>query len=220
MKLLLQAGTILLLCLSLLAGIGIAETKYTLNELPVMLRTGPGTDRKIVEMVPVGRPLEILASEGDWTQVRLPNGREGWMLSQFISTEMPADLKLERLEKRQAELVAQNKDLQQKLSEFSTQNKGLTQDLAAAQGSLKKVETDYTTLKTESADFVKLKNSYDKVAKELSVAQTKVNKFESDLNKITNSQLYEGMLYGGGLIIFGFIAGFILKRPRRRSPLM
>jgi hypothetical protein len=30
----------------------------------------------------------------------------------------------------------------------------------------------------------------------------------------------EGLLYGGGLVIFGFIAGWIIKRPKQRSGLL
>jgi very-short-patch-repair endonuclease len=66
-----------------------------------------------------------------------------------------------------------------------------------------------------------LKEEYERSSKRRSAeARARPTNFESALNQMTNNQLYQGMLYGGGLVIVGFIAGFILKKPKRRSPLM
>ena len=40
------------------------------------------------------------------------------------------------------------------------------------------------------------------------------------LNRLSNNQVYRGMLYGAGLLALGFIVGFIVKKPKRRSGLM
>jgi hypothetical protein len=37
---------------------------------------------------------------------------------------------------------------------------------------------------------------------------------------LSNNQIYQGMLYGAGLLAVGFIVGFIVKKPKRRSGLI
>ena len=83
-----------------------------------------------------------------------------------------------------------------------------------------RVKAAYEALKSESTDFLELKATYEKNVKALQEARQAAEKFENERNRLANSQLVDGVLYGGGLVIFGFIAGWIIKRPRQRSGLI
>lgn len=220
MKKSMKTGIIVVLLLLLNVAIGAAQTFYVSEDFEITLRTGPGTDRKILSMVPSGRTLELIKRGTDWSEVRLPNGKEGWVLTRYLTEEPPSAIKLARLEKKHAEFINQNKDVHQTISDLTQKNSTLTQELKQTQETLTQVEASYATLKKDAADTIKLRTDYENNRKALDEITQKADQYESQLNRITNSQLYEGMLYGGGLIIFGFVAGFIMKRPRRRSPLM
>ena len=45
----------------------------------VNLREGPGTDHKIIGKANMNTPFEILDRNPDWLQVRLQNGKVGWI---------------------------------------------------------------------------------------------------------------------------------------------
>jgi len=197
-----------------------AETRYVAETCEVAVRSGPATDRKIIALVPSGTAVEIINAGEEWSEVRLPSGKEGWSQNRDLSKELPSEVKLARMEKKLADTVNQSKDLQQKMAEVATESKAVGSDRAQTREALQKTEAAYEALKKESAEFLKFKANYDKNLKELNEARQKAEKFESELNRLGSSQLTEGFLYGGGLVIFGFIAGFILKRPKRRSPLM
>jgi len=220
MKLTAKTGFCLLLTLWMGMTVALAENRWVSETCEIAVRTGPALDRKIIALIPSGTPVEIINAGEEWCEVRLPNGKEGWSLTKELTTEVPSDIKLTRMEKKLADTLAQSKEIQEKMGEVSNESKTVNTELAQTRESLQKTEAAYEALKKESAEFLKFKANYDKNVKELNEARQRADKFESELNRLDNSQLTEGFLYGGGLVIFGFIAGFILKRPRRRSPLM
>ncbi len=57
-----------------------------------------------LQLLPSGTPVELLKTEGSFTQVRLPNRSEGWVESHFISDEKPAQVMLLELQAATAEL--------------------------------------------------------------------------------------------------------------------
>lgn len=213
-------ASVFLACLFISTTLYAAETKYVSEDFEITMRTGPGSDRKIIALVPSGRSVEILEAGEEWTQVRLGNGKEGWVLSRYLTNNTPTALKLERLESKYAEAMEKNKELQEKLTALSTDNRSVGSELDQTQGTLNKVQAAYDALKKDSAQFLKFKATYEKNLKELKQAQDDADRFESERNRLANSQLLEGVLYGGGLVIIGFIVGFIMKKPKRRSGLI
>lgn len=197
-----------------------AENKYVAGDFKAMLRTGPGTNRKILAMLPAGQLVEVIGQEEEWSEVRLPNGKEGWIPTLYLSNETPITIKYRNLETRYNDLIEKNKSLDEKLSETSSSSSDLSRTLQETQAALKKVEAKYETLKKESAEFIKFKATFVQNQKELKETRSKAEQFETELNRLASSQLIEGFLYGGGLVIIGFIAGFALKKPKRRSGLL
>ncbi len=220
MKLTAKTGLCFLLTLWMGMAAALAENRWVAESCEIAVRTGPALDRKIIALVPSGTAVEIINAGDEWCEVRLPSGKEGWSQTKELSTELPSEIKLARMEKKLADTLAQNKETQEKMGVVATESKTVNTELAQTQEALQKTEAAFEALKKESAEFLKFKANYDKNLKELNEARARADKFESELNRLDSSQLTEGFLYGGGLVIFGFIAGFILKRPRRRSPLM
>lgn len=215
-----KSGVCLVLCILLMATIVHAETRYVSEDFEITMRTGPGSDRKIIALVPSGRSVEVLEAGEEWSQVRLGNGKEGWVLTRYLTTQTPTAVKLERLEDNYAQVVEKNKALQEKLNSMTSDNRSVGNELDETQKTLNKVQAAYDALKKDSAEFLKFKKTYEKNLKELKQAREDADRYESERNRLANSQLLEGVLYGGGLVIIGFIAGFIMKKPKRRSGLL
>lgn len=220
MNLSMKIFTFLALVLALTVSSGSAETKYVSEDFEITMRTGPGADRKIIALVPSGREMEVITTGEEWTEVRLANGKEGWVLTRYLTDNIPTSLKLYRLEQNHAKVVSQYEALQEKASNLSSENKRLSADLGQTQDSLQSISTAHETLKSESTDFLKLKTKHDKSLKELKETHARLNTLESEFDRLAGSEITKGMIYGGGLLVFGFIVGYILKRPKRRAPLM
>lgn len=198
----------------------VAETRYVTHNLVITLRTGPSSDRKIIAQPRAGTPLEIITPGEDYTEVKTPRGKQGWVLTRYLTSRVPADVLLARLQKEHTQVVNKYEALKQQANQLDTTSKGLTGDLSATQSALEKLTTEHETLKRESQGFLKLKAKYQQSVKEATELRARADKVDKELQQLYSSQLNTGLLYGGGLIVLGFIVGFIVKRPKRRSPLM
>lgn len=215
-----KMGTLVLLGLFIVAATSAAETKYVTEDLNITLRTGPGTDRKIIAFPSAGDPLEIIAPGEEYTEVMTRGGKQGFVLTRYLTDKEPSSAVLARLEQKYNQVVEKYNDLKQKASQMSGDTKDLSEELAKTQKELEQQTTDYETLKSESKQFLELKAKYEKAVKEASEARAKADKVDKELQQLMSSEINTGLLYGGGLIVLGFITGFIVKRPKRRSPLL
>lgn len=193
-----------------------AETMYVSNIVKITLRTGPGTDHKILRMLPSGQQVEILNSEGDWSYVRLPEGMEGWLLTRFISAEKPSSLILKALEKEHQTLLGEAERLQAENQNLSEENSRLTAELAEAKKRLASVSDEFQTLKKESTDFLSLKSQYEKTNAAL---QEETRKAQVLHDLLLERNIYLG-LSGAGVLLLGFIIGLSTRKNKRRSSLL
>ncbi len=209
------------LLIVLLAVPGMAgETRYISDLMEITLRTGPGTGRKIIAMLPSNLKVEILSQEGQWTKVRTPEGKEGWVVSRFLTSETPKSIKLDRLQKKYDELSRRVETLAKENTELKAKNEELSTQLAEKTRAFDELNQTYQTLKTESAEFLAVKEKYQKTAARLAEQTSKAERLESELSKLEFHQNIRWFLSGAGVLLVGFIIGFSAKRQRRRSSLL
>ncbi len=215
-----KLGTLVLIGLFFTAATSAAETRYVTEELNITLRTGPGTDRKIIAFPSAGDPLEIVTPGEEYTEVMTRGGKQGFVLSRYLTNKEPSSTVLARLQQKYDQIVEKYDDLKQRATQMTGDTKSLSTELAKTQQELEERTASYESLKNESKQFLELKAKYQKAVKEAAEARTKAEKADKELQQLMSSEINTGLLYGGGLIVLGFITGFIVKRPRRRSPLM
>ena len=197
-----------------------AETRYVSEELTITLRTGPGADRKIISLVRSGRAVQVVTPGNEWSEVLLSNGKQGWALTRYLTSKEPAAMTLARLQKQYAKITSDYEELKKRSTQLSSEGKGLAGELAQTQKALSKLTSEHETLKNDSKEFLALKTKYTKALKDSQAARDEANKLQDQYKDLYGNELNKGMLIGGGMILLGFIAGFILKRPKRRSPLL
>jgi SH3 domain protein len=200
----------------MLTGTGYAERMYVGNIIKVTLRTGPGTDHKVIQMLESGQEVEVLEPGKDWSRVLAVGGKEGWILSRFISPKMPSDLLLADLTQKYEKLFKHASDLEEENARFREENRKVSAELADIKKALSQMSNQYRELKEGSADFLALKAKYEKASLELS----KQTDNARELNEILlQRNIYIGLL-GAGILLFGFIIGYSTKKQRRRSSLL
>jgi SH3 domain protein len=215
-----KTGMLILFSLLLTVSFVGAETKYVSEELTITLRTGPGADRKIISLIPIGRAVEVVTPGDEWTEVQLSNGKQGWALTRYLTNKEPASMTLARLQQQHIRIKNEYEALQKRSSQLSSEGKGLAGELTQTQKALSKLTSEYEALKNESKEFLALKAKYSKALKDSQEARDKANTLQDQYKELYSNELNKGLLIGGGMIVLGFIAGFILKRPKRRSPLL
>jgi len=199
---------------------GETETQYVIGLMKVTFRTGPGEDHRVLAMIKTDQAVEVLTTEGDWTQVRLPNGKEGWILSRFLTDKEPFSVAFDQTKKKNEQLVLQLKDLSEESEKLKKTNSRLESELTKNKKNLNELKRSYETLKNESSEYLKLKGEYKKSAAELAGHREKTKNMEAELSRLRLRTRIWWFLSGAGVLFLGFLLGLGAKRQRRRSSLL
>ena len=197
-----------------------AETVYVSEEFEITLRSGPAPDRRIISMVKSGTALEILEKGEEWSMVRIPNGKEGWVLNRYITTGQPSTMMLERVRKDYDVLAAKYRDLKERFDQLDAQKKTTDADLAQRRRNMDELSVAYETLKRESSDFLKLKQRHQEITTELEAEKTRSAKLDEENLQLNRNNIIQWVLTGGGIMLVGFLIGlFSSSRRKPRSSL-
>ncbi|MCS7300915.1 MAG: NlpC/P60 family protein [Fimbriimonadales bacterium] len=75
-----------------------------INRDRINIRSAPSTSAKRVTIVDRWTKAQVLGRQGDWTRVRLQDGRTGWVMSQYLSpTKPPRPKQVAKASKRRSE---------------------------------------------------------------------------------------------------------------------
>ncbi len=210
----------LLLILSLFATAIQAETMFISDNLKITLRSGPSTGNKILAVLQSGQTVEVVNPGDEWSQVTMADGKEGWVLSRYLTPNPTHNLRLERLDTKHKNLMAQAAALLEENNKLKAESKRLRSEFQTTQNQMQKTTSEYETLKTEAAEFLTLKANYDRAASQLAEQTEKAQTLEEQLTKMEMNYAIKWFLAGSAVLIVGFLIGFSTKRQRRRPSLV
>lgn len=84
-----------------------SEQYYVTTHLQTGLHTKAAMDSPVVKLVTGGEAIEVLQAGKEFSQVQLKDGTKGWLYSQFIIPEKPAEARVTELENQLADLQEQ-----------------------------------------------------------------------------------------------------------------
>jgi len=108
---------------ALLATSGQAQEAWVMDkEVSLTLRTGAGTQYRIIGSLTTGDVATILTRGDGWTKVRTAEGKEGWVSAGFLQSSPPAQIELERLKNGAEDLRKQVAELSEKTVDLRASN--------------------------------------------------------------------------------------------------
>ncbi len=114
---------------ALLATSSQAQQAWVMDkEVNLTLRTGAGTQYRIIGSLTTGDVATILTRGEGWTKVRTEQGREGWVSAGFLQASPPAQIELERLKHDTEELRRQVAELSGTTTDLRTSKDELESD--------------------------------------------------------------------------------------------
>lgn len=205
----------------LLSTTGQAETQYVLGVLEITMRTGPGTDHRVLSLLKTGQNVNVINAENkDWTQIKLADGREGWVLSRFLTAKKPSALVLEQTSQQNQTLSLQVTELQEENKTLKEGYNRVKSELAQNKKTLAAINKSYERLKKESSEYLEVSKKYKKSTSDLSIQIERSDRLEKQLSKLRFYQNIKWFLSGGGVLLVGFLLGLSARRQRRRSSLL
>jgi SH3 domain protein len=200
-----------------------AQNSYVTDSLRITLRTGPSVDNKIITMLSSGRAVEVLETSGEWSRVRIQEGdeitQEGWVLSRFLMTRLPWEVRAKTLIEENSGLKEKLSTMEKELSETTRLSRELGGKLKNTSGALAKVEKDFANLKKGAADYLALRTKYETVRSELETGRKNLRQLTRENEELRSSERIKWFITGASVVVFGLIFGLILgkKQRKRRS---
>lgn len=195
----------------LMTASALAETRYVSDVLQIQLRSGPGTQYRIISSLQTGTALTLTNADAEngYVQVNF-DGKTGWVASQYLMREPSARIQLSKVEQELAQLKANASPTQQRLQSFENENRRLKADLANQQEQLEIVTKELNRIKEVSGKAIELDETNGRLRLENSQL---VN--ELDLLRIENTRLGEQnnrdfMLYGAFAVLIGVIIALVV----------
>ena len=204
----------------LLTTIAYAQDLYVIDKLQITFRTGPGNDRKIISLLNSGQKVDVLEPDGDWARVRLQNGKEGWVLLRYLTSEIPCRIKIKAANQTVDQLNKELDDVRKTNQQITDDMTKLTQDLTHSEQERKKALASFSKLKKDAAGFLELKTRHEKTVTHLSDQTQKANELDLALQKTRKKQNVRWFIGGAGVLLIGFLLGFSSKKQKRHSSLL
>ena len=206
------------------AGVALAATRYVSDELRITMRSGPSTQNQIIKVLESGDRLELLkendVNQRKYSLVRTSSGKEGWVLSQYLTAAPVARTQLESIRKKMTRLEESNKQLKQELADLKSQSSKTSTENSTLEKTLAETSAELQHIKEISSRALQL----DKENKRLGLQVAEL-KNEYNLSKTENKALKdrtdrEWFIKGAIVVIGSILFGIILTRIRwqkRRS---
>ena len=187
-----------------------AATMYVSDQFTVPLRRGPSNSHRILHAgLPSGTALEVVGEDAaaGFTQVRMANGTEGWIPTQYLSAQPVARAQLAAAERRVETLETQLKSLRQ--------SDGRANDLAKQ---TEKLQAELADVRRISATSIANYEENKQLKASNESQQKQVTQLTERVRQLERNVMLRWMLAGGGLVLLGLLFGaWIKSRPKRSS---
>jgi len=209
---------LLLLTAVLFSGSAVfAETWYVKPSTEVPIRSGQGTDYKILAVIPDGLRIELLEEEEPWAKVRTPGGTEGWMLKRYLSGDAPLSEIVTSLQTQKTGLETKNEEMDRQLVEVSAAHTRSEEELQVCVADRDKIRQEYQILREDTADVLKIKKNLEEKVQESQEARQQLAALEQKNNELRRNTSIMWFLAGGFLLIVGWIIGMMTASSRKRK---
>ena len=209
------------LCFFLMVSPAHSESSYITDEIRVMVRSDPGGDRRIIAMPMSGTRVEVLEQlEDGWSKVRLPNDKEGWLLTRYLNQGPPSKEVIAKLNRENEALRQRAKTLTEENGRLKKERNDFQEALSKQTKTANTLKESYESLKQGSSEYLSLKASYEKASEDLSTKTKRQAELEEELKALKKSQTLQWFLGGAGVLFVGLIVGYMSRRPKRRPSLL
>jgi len=146
--------------LALLPLMAAADTAYVTDNLRLGLHAAEDTSDRAFRVLESGQPMEVLLRAGNYANVRLPDGTEGWVKSGYLVDEKPAKLIVAETMTERDALAAELAAAQAAFAEPAATIENLQSETTELVSQLDSAQAQITALQEENASIQGMKEKY------------------------------------------------------------
>lgn len=146
--------------LALLPIVAAAETAYVTDNLKLGLYEAEDTSGRAFDTLDSGQSMEVLIQGGNYANVRLPDGTEGWVKSAYLVSDKPAKLIVEETAAERDALAAELEQAKQAFAEPAATIDALRSETSSLTEQLENAQGEVAVLREENASIQGMKEQY------------------------------------------------------------
>ena len=209
------ARIVALACL-LCAALAHAETRYITDKLSVELRRGPGNEYKITRNLEAGLSAEVVEQTPDgYSRVHVGE-TEGWVLTQFLTTERSARDRLAAAERAASDAKARSTDLERQVAELTAKLGDTKTELDHTRENHDKVSRDLSNIKTAAANVVDIQQQNESLRQKMIDRDRQVEELTAANGDLSGRSRQNWFIVGAAVLFGGIVIGLIAPTLRRK----
>ena len=193
-----------------------AKGLYVRDWITISVRTSPYETAKMIGLANTNDFLEVIDETEEWTKVRTPEGKEGWVQNRYLTKQTPKALLIDQLNEKVKSLSDDNQTLREENKQLQKEHRERNYKLSSLSKEVEKVKKEYTDLETSSSEYLELKKNYDALHAEYTEHAQKMEALAKENSRLKTSDRLIFTLIGGGFIIVGLVIGVLLQLFRGR----
>ncbi len=204
-----------------------SETLYVKPSSEITMRRGQGTDFKIIAVIRDGTPVDVLTSTDDWAQVRLEDGKEGWVLRRFLSEEPPLGEQVQQLQREKQVLSQTTQSLKQRVDSLIAERDEIEGRLSDEKEQVEKelnecvverttINDQFLRLQEDTADVIQTKNDLEQAQAQVADLDQQLSQLQEKTRRLRKTETLKWFLAGGGVFFGGWLIGMISRRSRKK----
>jgi SH3 domain protein len=192
------------------------EKRYVGDKIWLQLRSGPGSEFRILKALPSGEHLIFREQTADknYTKVTTDKGVEGWVLTRFLEDEPIAKEKLILSQRELAKVKAELDTLKQQTKTLSEEKSSLSGDHSSLTRENKTLAKELKRITEISANALQLDSKNTKLTKRNQELEIQLETLTAENTRLKDNKERTFMIIGGGLIIFGIFLGLAIPAMR------
>lgn len=197
----------------------IADTRYITDISRFNVRAGEEAGSSTIASLASGQAVEVISSDAasGLAQVRLPDGKTGYIQTRFLMDKPAARERIAELEKKLASLTADPKSGAGQLKSLQEERDVLKQTIEEAHKNLAAAKTELEHLRQASADPVAVAKERDALRTQLAALQKESEQLKRESQQLTSTEERKWFMVGGAVALGGVLLGLILPYLRLRQ---
>ncbi|SRR5690606_588977 len=207
-----------LVCVFLVSAAAFGQTRYVSDNIPVMLRTGPSLEYRIIRQLSSGVRVEALREENGYTQVRVAgDGAEGWVETHYLQAEPIAR---ERLAAAERNLTAARERVQELEAQVAALTEELTRtrdELETTKATNREISLELQDIRNASSNVLAVRDQNEQLRKRIAEAEERINRLAMENTELASDARQSWFLIGAGVLFGGILIGLVAPNFKRRK---
>lgn len=193
---------------------GAAEKVFVTDKLQVNIRSGQGTDFKIVNRLSSGASMTRLENNPTtgYSKVRMKNGQVGWILTRFLSEKPVARWLLNSATEKLNRIEEENGLLKQNLEALRAESTQTEVNNKALGKRSEQLKQEVENIRKTAGSALSIQRQRDQLQERVIGLERELQKMRRDKESLEDSTSQDWFMIGAAVLFAGVVVGLILPR--------